>query len=492
MRRATLGTHVARTPDPLSKRREVPNPRRTRKVERGEIRQVLPNTTTLESRRDYANRMSQQAFIERSVASSRRRKIIAAVAFALVALTVAGIAASFVFVNSIDARLQIEDASLTSVLADASADGAVYTLLAASFDDQDGGAGPDVALLVRTDAANSAVSIIVIPGDTRVTLSDDQYHRLGEATSHGGDASVVTAVEDLTDIQISHYVKIDSDGFAKLVDLLEGVEVTLSETVLDPDAGSTKLPKGTQTLTGEQALFLCRANDYASDAEEQRALNQALVAKGFFQRLATMDKATFYKNMDDIADCLQTDLSTKDAYALLSSLKGVDASAITAGTVPTYASESDGTTSLVPVSDEWASMLERFTAGQDPYQDKQAVIDSVDSASFTITVNNGGSIEGAAADASSILTNAGFNVTSVGNAAQAVYDTTLVIYQSSDNESKAEALVATLGTGRAVLDAVNYSFETDILVVVGKDWQDVIDAREKAAYNAVTSGSSAS
>lgn len=480
MRRATLGTHVARTPDSLSSHKDLSNPRRARKAERGEIHQVLPNTSTRESRKEYANRMSQQAFIERSVASGRRRKIVAAVVLGVLALGVACAAAWFVFVGGIDARLTISDQALKASLTQAPAQGASYTLLSASFDDGDGGSGPDAAFLVRTDADASSASVVAIPGNVRVELSDGQVHRLGDATSVGGDAEAVAAVEELSGLQISHYVKIDAAGFCELVDELGGIEVDLPEAVGDADAGSETLPAGSQVLNGEQALLLCRADDFISAAEQQRGANQAAVVQALFKKFVGMDKLAFYLRMDAFADCFSTDMDLAGAFDVLAALKGVVPESIATGVMPTYASSADGVTYQVPISDEWKAMLERFAAGDAPQQDKQSVIESVDPASFSITVNNGGSVEGAAADASSLLENAGFNVVSVGNAAQAVYDNTLVVYQRSEDESKAEALVATLGTGRAVLDSVNYAFDTDILVVVGKDWQAVLDARERA------------
>ncbi|MDO4443431.1 MAG: LCP family protein [Slackia sp.] len=462
------------------------SPRRARKAERGEIHQVLPNTSTRESRRDYANRMSQQAFIERAVASSRRRKIAFASVFALVALVVAGCAAWFVFLGGIDDRLQIEDASLSAVLADAPAEGVAYTLLSASYDDGDGGAGPDAALLVRTDAEQASASVLTIPGNTKVMLSDGQEHRLGEAEAIGGAAEAVSAVEGLSGVQISHYVAVDAQGFSSLVDALGGIEVDLPEAVSDPDAGTIALPAGAQTLSGEQAVFLCRANDFVSSAEQRRGLNDALVVQALFKKFIGMDSFDFYTRMDALADFVKTDMDAKAAYALLSSLKDIAAESILTGVMPTYLSKAGGAAFQVPISDEWEDMLVRFTAGEPFQQDKQDIIGSVDPASFTITVNNGGSVEGAAADASSVLEGAGFKVSSVGNANQAVYDDTLVIYQKDDDESRAEALVAALGVGRAVLDSVNYAFDTDILVVVGKDWQDVLDARDR------TQGQSAS
>lgn len=490
MRRATLGTHVARVPSPFpSARKDFSNPRRTRKAERGEIRQVLPNTSTRETRRDYANRMSQQAFIERAIASGRRRKIALFTVLAIAALAIAGIAAGFVFVSGINARMQISDAALTSALADAPEEGAIYTLLSASFDDGDSGSGPDVALLVRTDPDQASASIAVIPGNVRTKLSDGETHRLGDAQSVGGDAEVVTAVEELSGVQVSHYVKTDASSFVSLVNALGDIQVDVPETANDPDAGSSAIASGPQLLNGEQALYFCRANDFASLAEQQRGANDALVAQALFERFVGMGKMTFYMNMDECAGLVQSDLDPKGAFALLSSLRDIAPGSIMVGAMPTYTSEINGVSYQVPIADEWSAMMERMQQGQALQQDKQDLLSSVDPASFSITVNNGGGVEGAALDASELLKNAGFNVTEVGNAAQAVYDSTLVVYQKEDDEAKAEALVATLGTGRAVYDAINYSFETDILVVVGKDWQSILDAKGSTASTGDSSNS---
>ena len=208
-------------------------------------------------------------------------------------------------------------------------------------------------------------------------------------------------------------------------------------------------------------------------------MNEALAIQALFKKFVSMDRLDFYTRMDDFADLVKTDMDVKAAYGMLSSLKGVAAESVMTGVMPTYLSKTGDTPFQVPISDEWSDMLARFTAGEAFQQDKQDIIGSVDPASFTIAVNNGGSVEGAASDAASLLEGAGFKVESVGNANQAVYDDTLVVYQKADDEAKAEALVATLGTGRAVLDSVNYAFETDILVVVGKDWQAIFDARSR-------------
>ena len=52
-----------------------------------------------------------------------------------------------------------------------------------------------------------------------------------------------------------------------------------------------------------------------------------------------------------------------------------------------------------------------------------------------------------------------------------VYDETLVVYNDDAFEAAAETVVASLGLGRTVPGAGFYTFDTDVLVVLGKDWK---------------------
>ena len=51
-----------------------------------------------------------------------------------------------------------------------------------------------------------------------------------------------------------------------------------------------------------------------------------------------------------------------------------------------------------------------------------------------------------------------------------MYTETLVVYQDDDFADEAEAVVSALGFGRAIPSAGFYTFETDILVVLGTDF----------------------
>jgi hypothetical protein len=61
-----------------------------------------------------------------------------------------------------------------------------------------------------------------------------------------------------------------------------------------------------------------------------------------------------------------------------------------------------------------------------------------------------------------------FPVVEVGNANQFVYDETLVVHR--DDGDAAQAVLDTLPVGKVVPSRGMYVFDTDVLVVVGKDW----------------------
>ncbi len=452
-------------PDAPSMRKKFSNSRSAHAARRGEIHQVFPNTATLESRR-VVNRYN---FVERSVNRGRHRKIFLGIALAILVLALACFAAICVFIGTLDARLSVSDSSaLSEALAidedDEEEESAVYTVLAASFDNS---SSIEMVALVRTDSSSGQACVVTIPGNV---LDVDEEGTLSDAYAEDGDAGLVNAVEDLAGVQVSHYVYTDAVGFVSLVDALGGVELTLDSDVSDSQAGEITLSAGTQTLSGTQALFLCRANDF-DNPDEGRAYNMALVAAGLFSKISEAEGLDFYLQLDNLADYFKTDMDVFSLAEFVNSLRNINLSNVMSGAMPTQTSELDGQSVKLAEDDAWSTMMERVTEGLSPLEDIQDMIDAIDPSSLTITVNNGGGIEGAASSAAQILEDYGFSVSSIGNTSMQVYEETLVIYQDSENAEKADVIVTLLGLGRTVNGSVNYSFSTDILVVVGSDWE---------------------
>lgn len=469
MRQATIKSQLPSEPAPISSRKGFSNARRARTARRGEIHQVLPRTSTRESQREYESRMVQRDYLQRSVSAGKRRKALVGAVLAVVVLLIACFAAAFVYVGNIDSRLAISDGgALSGVLAPPANGGqeesAQYSVLAASYDDPN---AVETVALVRTDAVSGQATVVSIPGS--VLLADGES-TLSDAYSQGGDAGLVQAVEDLSGIQAVHYARTNASGLKNLIDALGGIAVTLGSEVRDPDAGDIVLPQGEQTLDGEQALFLCRANDY-DQPDEGRAAHMAVVAAGLLSKVSSLEGVDFYLKMDKVADCLKTDMNVRALGGFVKSLRGLDLGSVMSGVMPTAVSSQGGEKVVTVESDSWNAMMERVKQGQTPKENVADIVASVDAGSFGITVNNGGGIEGAAAQAAQILEDSGFKVESVGNANMQVYEETLVIYKDEKFAQQADAVVALLGCGRAVWDSVHYAFDTDVLVVIGSDWE---------------------
>ena len=97
--------------------------------------------------------------------------------------------------------------------------------------------------------------------------------------------------------------------------------------------------------------------------------------------------------------------------------------------------------------------------------------DDTSYSNMTVSVKNGTSKTGVAAKAAAALTELGFN-TETGNANASNYKTTVIVYTNDSQKAAAEAICDKLGCGNVVKNSNNeYSYNTDILVVVGSDYK---------------------
>lgn len=473
LRTATVGTHVPRRSRADTNAASVgfSNPRKQRRATRGYVDTILPSTATRESSSQYARRVSRREFADEVRRRSRMRRTVALVACAVVALVAAGVAGTAAFFGSLDSRMGLAGSDASSALAAAKEGEPFYALVAADLDEAgSAGAveGPDALALVRIDEAARAVSVVSIPANLRVVLSDGEAHPVRDAAA-SGDAALVKAVSDFAGVDIAHFVKTDAAGIMRLVDAAGGVETEISEEVDDPTAGDVYLPAGRQVLGGREALTLLRASNFESGVEQQ-ASNQRAVLGALSLKLLGGGTLDLLSLLDEVGGSFRTDLGAQGALSLAGKLRGMDASAVRGALVPGQELQGDGASLYAASSDAWSTMMERVEAGEDPAVADEAP--SVDPASFTITVRNGSAITGGAAQLAGTLEGRGFKVVETGNTdVYAAYDETLVVYNDDAYEAAAQTVVDALGFGRTVAGNGFYTFESDVLVVLGEDWK---------------------
>lgn len=474
MKSATVGTHVPRRSSRHMNGESVgfSSPRKQKRAARGIVDTILPTTASGESSSQYARRVSRREFTQEIQRRARLRRIVVIAACLLVVVAVAVGVGIATFFGSLDAKLSLKESDASSALIAPKADAAAfYTVVAADLDlpgSANATDGPDAIALVRVDQASRTVTVVSIPATLQVSLKDGKVHPLREAQTQEGDASLVSAVADFAGVDVAHYVKTDAESIARLVDFLGGIEVDVTEEVDDPNAGDAYLPTGAQTLDGAEALTFLRASNFA-DGMEVQAANQRAFLTALSLRLLGDGSLGFLTTLDGAGDAFQTDLSATAALSIADALRGMDASTVYGALVPGYESTRSETTTYVASSDSWKSMMELVEAGSEPVVEKTAP--QVDPGSFTITVRNGAEITGGAAQMTETLKGFGFDVTETGNMDTYAYNETLVVYNDDEFEAAAETVVASLGIGRTVAGTGFYTFDTDVLVVLGKDWK---------------------
>ena len=502
-RNATLGSHVPRRAPQIVTKADlarIPAPHRTM-GRTGEISQVLPSTSTRETDKDYRGRVNRGEYAQRVALETHRRSMAFMTILIILALLLTIAVGGFAYVVSINGKMEIKDPDFRAVMAQPveekeSEETAVWALLAASFDetagvdkkaksDEETHPGADMMFLVRLDKATNSARALVIPGTTYVLTKEGGEQRLGNVLATEGEAAFVRAVTGLTGIQPTYYAHISQEGLVEAIDKLGGMKLTLENDIVDPSVGTMKLTAGTHLLSGEQVLFLCRAAEkvpHKADDISAQGLNVALAAQVLIHQVGSQGTFKQLSLIDTMSDSLRTNVGVPEIFSLLKDMNTVaPLSETEIGFMPGSTQVINGVSYYVAQNDGLTAMVDLISAGKNPSVDKKAIADSVDKKSFSIIVNNGSGIDGAAAAAESVLTNAGFEVESIGNAPMAVYDETLVVYKDSDYAEEAEALAYTLGIGRAVFNNVHYTFDSNVYVVVGKDWETREVSPEEAA-----------
>lgn len=119
----------------------------------------------------------------------------------------------------------------------------------------------DTMILASIDSKANKIAMVWIPRDTRVEVKRNHYDKINSVNYLQGPEAACKVVGDLLDIRVDHYVVTNFAGFAKIVDILDGVtlDVETDMSHKDPDPQlRINISQGVQKLNGQDALGYVR------------------------------------------------------------------------------------------------------------------------------------------------------------------------------------------------------------------------------------------
>ncbi len=176
----------------------------------------------------------------------------------------------------------------------------------------------DVNMVVSVNPTTKQVLLVNIPRDYYVKLNGTSGYRdkLTHAGIYGVEKSIKT-IEDLLNIDINYYVRVNFNSVVKIVDAIGGVEVD-SEYAFTTRIGGYKIKKGLNKLNGKKTLAFARERYSLPGGDATRGKNQQAVIDAIIQKVTS---TTILTKFDDILASVkgsfQTNMSTDKMVELV-------------------------------------------------------------------------------------------------------------------------------------------------------------------------------
>ena len=284
----------------------------------------------------------------------RRRKILVWASVTTAFVLVVGVVCGWLLLRQLNHNIRTADAG--TVPSDISG---TQNILVVGSDDRSGsdakygtadGARSDTTILFHTPAGRHDATAVSIPRDSMVQIPDCKKSdgtiapatlgMFNSAFDEGGIACTVKTVEELTGINITHFVVLDFTGFAATVDALGGVKVCTTQAIVDQDS-ELNIPAGVTTLNGNQALAFVRVRHIGDGSDLQRIVRQQYFMHEFSTQIRTSglltDPLRLYRVLNDATRSIVTDPnlgSLSSLYALAETLNKIPNDNVTYDTVP--------------------------------------------------------------------------------------------------------------------------------------------------------------
>lgn len=176
----------------------------------------------------------------------------------------------------------------------------------------------DVNIIMSVNPVTKEILLVTTPRDYYVTFPDvtgDSYDKLTHAGIYGVDVSIAT-LENLYDIEIDYYAKVNYTSLITIVDALGGIDV-YSEYSFTTSSGLYYFSKGMNNMSGAEAIAFSRERYAFSDGDNQRGKNQQQVVIGVLNKVLS---PSILSGITDIIASVSSNVQTNMSDADMSEL----------------------------------------------------------------------------------------------------------------------------------------------------------------------------
>lgn len=236
----------------------------------------------------------------------------------------------------------------------------------------------DTIMVLSIDTVSNRVAILSLPRDLFVKIPGTEKQSKinaiyqiginGEDNPESGAELIQKTVEEIIDQKISYYAILNFDGFEKVIDAIDGINITSERDIYDsryPGPGYSyetfELKKGFHHLDGKTALKYARVRhgDPEGDfgrAKRQQQIMQATKNKIFSVR-TLFNVFTLNKIFGALENNIRTNIRTEEIGSFLELSKKLDTQNINNVVIDAWNQESLLKVAHVPMGDVSAFVL---------------------------------------------------------------------------------------------------------------------------------------
>jgi polyisoprenyl-teichoic acid--peptidoglycan teichoic acid transferase len=325
----------------------------------------------------------------------------------------------------------------------------------------------DTIMVVHYNPETKKPYILSIPRDTKVSINDDS-EKINVAHAIGGHEKTIEAVEELLDIDINYYAKIDYKGFRECIDAIGGVDVVIPQD-MDYDAYdiSIHFKKGeTVHLDGEKAEQFVRwrknnnGEGYAMGDIGRIATQQEFILKVIEKLKTPTGMLKIVPLMNTATEYVETNIPSKAMLSYAFKLKDIEASNIEKRVLEGEPKYIGGISYYIYSREKNQEFLDNFRQTYTADEDED-----IKRGEVTVKILNSTGVNGLASGYKEDMEKLGYKVVEIGNYSEKIEKTIINDYTG---KNYGDSVKNDIGLGK-VVEKRDENSKVNVVVILGID-----------------------